>query len=226
MKELEFKIGYKFKKPELFTASMLHSSYVNENRKLKLQSNERPEFLGDSVLGFVVAKHLFTSFPDMPEGKMTKVRAELVCEQSLHKVAVSLDLGQYLKLGKGEENTGGRNRPSILADCVEALIAAIFLDGGIEVASNFIHKMLIDGVDIKGSVKNTDYKTEFQEYVQRKPSQLINYEIISEDGPDHCKTFTAQVKLNGNIVGEGSGNTKKEAEQSAARYALEGLQND
>ncbi len=224
MQEIEAKIGYKFKNQELFTASMRHSSYANEHRKSKMQSNERLEFLGDSVLGFVVARHLFATFPDMPEGKMTKMRAELVCEQSLHRVAVSLGLGKFLQLGKGEENTGGRSRPSILADCVEALIAAIYTDGGIDVAAKFIHKMLIDGVDIKAEVKNSDFKTEFQELIQRKPMQTIAYEIVSETGPDHCKIFTSHVKLNGKVVGIGEGNTKKEAEQSAAKHALEGLQ--
>lgn len=223
MKELEKKLGYAFGDQALLSKAMIHSSYANENRQLALECNERLEFLGDSVLGLVVARHLFTCCPDMPEGRMTRLRAELVCEQSLYGVAQKLGLGQYLMLGKGEELTGGRERQSILADCVEALIAAMYLDGGMDVASSFIHRMILDGFDPKAHGRTGDYKTELQELVQRKSGQVLAYEMIGQSGPDHCKTFTAQVALNGVPIGQGEGHSKKEAEQAAACRALQEL---
>ena len=223
MQEIEKKIEYNFQSRELLFTAMIHSSYANENRNLGMQCNERLEFLGDSVLGLVVARHLFTQCPDMPEGRMTRMRAELVCEQSLFGVAQRLELGEYIMLGKGEELTGGRERQSILADCVEALIAAIYLDGGMDIASAFIHRMILDGFDHKKNGKTGDYKTELQELIQRKNGQILAYEMAGESGPDHCKTFTARVTLNGVSIGEGAGHSKKEAEQSAAKCALEEL---
>ncbi|MGE4353112.1 MAG: ribonuclease III [Oscillospiraceae bacterium] len=223
MQEIEEKIEYKFHNREYLSTAMIHSSYANENRHLGLECNERLEFLGDSVLGLVVARHLFIQCPDMPEGRMTRLRAELVCEQSLFGVAQRLELGRYLMLGKGEEMTGGRERQSILADCVEALIAAMYLDGGMDIASAFIHKMILDGFDPKQHGKTGDFKTELQELVQRKNGQMLAYEMVGETGPDHCKTFTSRVTLNGGTIGEGSGHSKKEAEQSAAKCALEAL---
>lgn len=224
MQDYEKNIGYEFKNKELFLAAMNHSSYANENRNRKMESNERLEFLGDSILGFVVARHLYTTCTGLAEGKMTRARAELVCEQSLHALAQKLDLGSYLKLGKGEELTGGRERPSILADCTEALIAAIYLDGGIDVASDFIHRMILTESCAVMTEKNTDFKTELQERVQQKAGQTLSYEQVSAIGPDHQKVFTFRVKLNGTPIGEGEGRSKKEAEQAAARTALEEMQ--
>lgn len=224
MQEFERKIGYVFQDRSLFLAAMNHSSFANENRNRKMQSNERLEFLGDSILGFVVARHLYLTCPDLPEGKMTRLRAELVCEQNLHSIAQKLELGKFLKLGKGEELTGGRERPSILADCTESLIAAMYLDGGIDVASDFIHRMILKDFSDKLVGKNTDYKTELQELVQRKVGQVLSYEQISATGPDHLKIFKFRVKLNGEEIGIGEGRSKKEAEQAAACHALEELQ--
>ena len=223
MNQLEKKLGYEFKDKALIQNAMVHSSYANENRQLGLQCNERLEFLGDSVLGLVVAKHLFLTCPDMPEGRMTRLRAELVCEQSLFGVAQKLELGTYLLLGKGEELTGGRNRQSILADCVEALIAALYLDGGFDVASDFIHRNILDGFEPQKHGRTGDHKTELQELIQRKSGQVLTYEMIGATGPDHCKVFTARVSLNGVPIGEGEGHSKKEAEQAAACKALEEL---
>ena len=222
MKELEKKLNYTFKNSELLKNALTHSSYANENRAEGISSNERLEFLGDSVLGFVTAKHLYSMQPTLSEGKMTRLRAELVCEQSLHGVALDLDLGRYLRMGHGEEKNGGRTRPSILADAVEAVIAAMFLDGGIAAPESFIERMILSPESIEAH-HAADYKTELQELVQRRSNQHISYELIGESGPDHCKTFTFQVCVNGLPVGEGSGRTKKEAEQQAAGRALEAM---
>lgn len=221
MDELEKKVGYQFKDRELLNTALSHSSYANENRGSVHESNERLEFLGDAVLGQVVATHLYLSYPDMPEGQMTRLRAELVCEQSLHSVAMKLGLGSYLRLGRGEENSGGRQRTSILADCVEALIAAMYLDGGLEAAKSFIESYILQGEVSKTEHPLSDYKTALQELVQRKPDQVLVYEPVSDSGPDHRKTFTVRVLLNGSPIGEGSGHTKKEAEQLAAKSGIE-----
>lgn len=222
MKELERKIGYEFKNPELLKNALTHSSYANENRNEGMSSNERLEFLGDSVLGFVTAKHLYSMQPELPEGKMTRLRAELVCEHSLYGVAQDLELGNYLRMGHGEERNGGRQRPSILADAVEAVIAAMFIDGGIEPPEKFIKSMILSPESIEAH-HASDYKTELQELVQRKPGQALVYIPAGESGPDHDKVFAAKVSLNGTVIGEGSGRTKKEAEQMAARAALKEL---
>jgi len=222
VKELERKIGYEFKNPELLKNALTHSSYANENRNEGMSSNERLEFLGDSVLGFVTAKHLYSMRPELPEGKMTRLRAELVCEHSLYGVAQDLELGSYLRMGHGEERNGGRQRPSILADAVEAVIAAMFIDGGIEPPEKFIKSMILSPESIEAH-HASDYKTELQELVQRKPGQALVYIPAGETGPDHDKVFAAKVSLNGIVIGEGSGRTKKEAEQMAARAALKEL---
>ena len=223
MRELEKKLGYEFKDRALLERAMVHSSYANENRQLGLECNERLEFLGDSVLGLAVARHLFLSFPGMPEGRMTRLRAELVCEQSLYSVAQRLGLGKYLMLGRGEEMTGGRERQSILADCVEAVIAAMYLDGGMDIATEFISRMILADLDPGAHAASGDHKTELQELIQRHSGQVLAYELVGESGPDHCKTFTARVTLNGVAIGEGEGRSKKEAEQAAACRALEEL---
>ena len=222
MKELERKLNYCFKNSELLKNALTHSSYANENRAEGCSSNERLEFLGDSVLGFVTAKHLYSMQPPLSEGKMTRLRAELVCEQSLYGVALDLDLGRYLRMGHGEEKNGGRSRTSILADAVEAVIAAMFLDGGIEAPESFIKRMILSPESIEAH-HAADYKTELQELVQQKSGQVLSYAPIGESGPDHAKVFSASVSLNGEVVGEGSGRTKKEAEQAAACQALKKL---
>ena len=221
MQALETRLGYTFHDRSLLENALMHSSYANERRAAGCVSNERLEFLGDSVLGMVTAEKLYKLFPELPEGKLSRLRAELVCEQSLHAVALGLGLGDYLLLGKGETHTGGRERPSILADAVEAIIAAMYLDGGIEVARTFILTKVLAGIDAGVIHHVTDYKTELQELVQRKPNQHIEYRLTGESGPDHDKRFTMAVYLNGTEIGSGVGRSKKEAEQAAAKAALE-----
>lgn len=223
MTALEERLGHSFRNRALLETAVTHSSYANENRASGIVCNERLEFLGDSVLGVTVADFLYRHFPDMPEGRMTRLRAELVCEQSLHRVALELHLGDYLRLGKGEEHNGGRERASILSDAVEAVIAAMYLDAGMETAAGFIHRCLLDDVRTIETPSFTDYKTALQELVQRQSGQVLSYELVGEEGPDHAKTFRMQVRLNGEPVGLGTGRTKKEAEQTAAASALEAL---
>ena len=223
MTALEERLGYSFRNRALLETALTHSSYANENRASGIVCNERLEFLGDSVLGVTVADFLYRHFPDMPEGRMTRLRAELVCEQSLHRVALELHLGDYLRLGKGEEHNGGRKRASILSDAVEAVIAAMYLDAGMETAAEFIHRCLLDDVRAIETPTFTDYKTSLQELVQRHSGQVLSYELVGEEGPDHAKTFRVQVCLNGDPIGRGTGRTKKEAEQAAAANALEAL---
>ena len=223
MDSLEKKLGHVFRDRALLATALTHSSYANENRG-RGECNERLEFLGDSVLGMVVADALYRRFPELPEGRMTRLRAQLVCEESLHRVASELGLGEYVRLGRGEEHTGGRRRTSILADAVEAVIAAMYLDGGLETAKAFIERQILSALDGAGPVMRVeDCKTELQELVQKKSGQSLSYELLGESGPDHDKTFTSQVSLNGRPIGSGSGRTKKEAEQAAARAALEAL---
>lgn len=224
MRELERKLNYTFRDPALLAEALSHSSYANEHRAEKLNSNERLEFLGDSVLGFVTAEFLFAKHPDMPEGDLTRIRAALVCEQSLYEVAQQLQLGQYLRLGRGEEAGGGRNRTSILADAMEAVFAAVYLDGGIGEASQLIHRVLLD-VEKESVVeeRRKDFKTALQELVQRQADQVLTYRMIGEQGPDHAKIFSAEVLLNGDRLGTGEGRSKKEAEQAAAKSALQVL---
>jgi len=217
--ELQEKLGYEFEDATLLGAALTHSSYANENRRAGAISNERLEFLGDSVLGMIVATLIYKSKQKLSEGQMTRLRAEIVCEKSLAALAVSFDLGEYLLLGRGEEKGGGRKRPSILADAVEAVLAAIYLDGGFRPVTRFIKRHLAPGID-KLTPENTDYKTLLQEIIQEKPGQTLAYHIINESGPDHMKTFTVEVLLNGNAIGSGIGKSKKDAEQTAAKSAL------
>lgn len=219
---LEFQriIGYTFKNDKLLYEALSHSSFANENKKTR-KSNERLEFLGDSVLSIVVSEYLFENFKHMPEGELTRIRASLVCEKSLHGFAKQIDLGTYIMLGKGEENTGGRERPSILADAFEAVIASIYLDGGIESARKYILGFIPENILAKGTVTFNDYKTILQEIVQQNPEEKVEYYLTNESGPDHDKAFTVQVKLNTNVIGEGIGKSKKQAEQMAAKEALE-----
>lgn len=222
MKELEEKLGYTFKDQELMLTALTHSSYANENREKGCRHYERLEFLGDSILGFVTAKHLYALKPELPEGKMTRLRAELVCEQSLYGVALELKLGDHMRMGHGEEKNGGRQRVSILADAVEALIAAMYLDGGIEPAERFIEGMILSPESIEAH-HAADYKSELQELIQQKNGQILEYAQTGEFGPDHDKVFAADVILNGKAIGSGKGRTKKEAEQAAACEALKKL---
>lgn len=224
MDALEANLGYTFHDRRLLENALMHSSYANEKRAHGCTSNERLEFLGDSVLGMVTATRLYKLYPDMPEGKMSRLRAELVCEQSLHAVALELELGDYIRLGHGEARNGGRERPSILADAVEAIIAAMYLDGGLEPARRFILDHILTGLADGQMHHVSDYKTDLQERVQRKQGQTLEYTLLSESGPDHSKTFTMNVLLNGKEIGQGSGRTKKEAEQAAAKCALEHME--
>ena len=208
MRTLEERLGYTFRDRKRLEGALYHSSYANEHRSLGIHSNERLEFLGDAVLG-------------LPEGDLTRIRAALVCEESLHEVAQSLDLGSYLKLGKGEEAGGGRQRASILADATESVFAAVYLDGGLEAARALIHRVLLDKereTDVEE--RRRDYKTELQELVQRRSNQTLQYELVSASGPDHAKVFTSRVLLNGQPIGKGQGHSKKEAEQAAAHAGL------
>ncbi len=224
MQELEKKLNYTFRDPALLEEALSHSSYANEHRAAHLRSNERLEFLGDSVLGFVTAEFLFLQHPDLPEGDLTRIRAALVCEQSLYEVAQKLDLGSYLKLGRGEESGGGRARTSILADATEAVFAAVYLDGGVSAASALIHRCLLEAErEEVVEERRRDYKTALQELVQRQADQVLAYRMVGEEGPDHAKTFMAEVLLNGERLGTGSGHSKKEAEQAAAKSALDVL---
>ena len=226
MNSLEKKLGYTFRDPQLLQSALYHSSYANEHREKKIQSNERLEFLGDAVLGLVTAEELYHRHPDLPEGDLTRIRAALVCEESLHEVALSLDLGSYLLLGRGEESGGGRERPSILADATESVFAAVYLDGGMEEARRIIHRVLLDKEREEAvEERRRDFKTELQELVQRRADQVLHYELVGSSGPDHAKVFRARVTINGVEAGSGTGHSKKEAEQSAARCALNALQN-
>ena len=220
MEALEQKLAHTFRDRDLLRTALTHSSYANEHH---CQSNERLEFVGDSVLGLVAATQLYVRFPDMPEGRMTKLRSELVCEQSLWEAADRLELGRWLLLGRGEEGSGGRERHSILADCVEAVIAAMYLDGGFAPAEAFIRTHILAKLDQGEAALMQDWKTELQELIQRRPGRSLSYEMTGESGPDHAKRFAAAVRMNGALLGAGEGRSKKEAEQAAAHAALEAL---
>lgn len=219
MNTLEAKLGYAFKDRSLLERALTHSSYANENRSKGYESNERLEFLGDSVLGMVVADYLFRTRSDWPEGELTRFRASLVCEENLVNVAHELDLGSYLLLGKGEEAGGGRNRSSIIADAVEAVLAAVYLDGGISQSRQIIQRFILDRIGTREAC-NQDYKTALQELIQRQGAQTISYHLLGSEGPDHNKTFFMEVQLNGKPIGQGQGRSKKEAEQMAAKAAI------
>lgn len=219
MKKLEEAIGYTFKNSKLLQRAMSHSSYANEMR-LHEGSNERLEFLGDAVLSIVVSDYIFKHFSHLPEGELTKLRASLVCEKSLYGFSRQLGLGDYLLLGKGEQQNGGRERPSILADAFEALLAAIYLDGGMEQARQFVLRFVKPELH-GGPEAFKDYKTALQEIIQQNPEELLQYVLVDESGPDHDKSFTVEVRLNSNVIGVGKGHSKKAAEQAAASQALE-----
>ena len=220
MKQLEETLRYHFRDPSLLQTALTHSSYVNEHPREQAACYERLEFLGDAILGLTAAELLYRWDPELPEGRMTRIRAELVCEESLCRTAQKLGLGRFMRLGKGEELNHGRERPSILADMVESLIAAVWLDGGKEEAVNFIRQFVLQDASEYIRSRSTDNKTRLQELVQQQPGSSIRYEILGESGPDHDKRFFCCVYVNGLYSGEGSGRTKKEAEQAAAGDAL------
>ena len=219
LSEFENVIGYSFKDRSLLFEALSHSSFANES-KHRYRSNERLEFLGDSVLSIVVSDYIFENYKDIPEGELTKIRATLVCEKALHEFGGMIRLGEFIMLGKGEELAGGRERPSIIADAFEAVIAAIYLDGGIEAARKHILRFMPE--DVLGAVTKAydDYKTILQEIVQKNPEERIEYRLVGESGPDHNKQFTVSVLLNSNVIGSGKAHSKKAAEQLAAREAL------
>jgi ribonuclease-3 len=218
MEKLEQRLGYTFTDQQYLATALTHSSYANE--RAGQHSNERLEFLGDAVLGFCSAKTIYRLFPDMPEGEMTRLRSELVCEVALHQVAVALGLGAYIRLGKNEECNGGRDRVSILADAVEAIIAAIYLDGGLTPAEKFIEERILKDIRAGHRPVRTDYKTQLQELLQKEGGAAPVYSIVGESGPDHNKTFVARVLLHEGAHADGVGKSKKEAEQAAAKAAL------
>lgn len=219
--KVEESIGYKFKNKDLLINALTHTSYAHENNK---ESNEKLEFLGDSILEFVSSKYIYNKYPNLQEGEMTKVRATVVCEESLYKIAKLHGFGEFLFLGRSEVKTGGKNRPAILADSVEAVIAAIYLDGGLQEVDKFIIENLDKEIEkATKHVGDKDYKTVLQEKLQEHGEVKIEYEIINETGPDHDKYFEAQVKCNGKILAQGKGKSKKEAHMHAAKKALENL---
>ena len=222
IKDLEAAIGYRFQNIQLLQNALTHSSYANERWHNSLLSNERLEFLGDSVLGMLVAEYLYHNFPNRPEGELTRMRADMVCEQTLAAAANRIGLGSHLLLGHGEEQGGGRNRNSILADAMESVIAACFLDGGMEAALKVVQQFILVEVPVN-KLHNADYKTKLQELVQQKKNQILSYKLVGQSGPDHDKQFDVEVSLNGQVVGSGSGSSKKRAEQMAARSAIEKL---
>ena len=220
--QLQQALCYRFRDPSLLRNALTHSSYANENKSLGVQCNERLEFLGDSVLGFVVANELYRRFPDRPEGEMTRMRADMVCETTLAQAAESIGLGEELLLGHGEGQGGGRTRPSILADAMESVIAAAYLDGGIPAAQGIIARLILCVIP-EQQLRNADWKTMLQELVQQHRGQILAYRLTGESGPDHDKHFSVEVLLNGERVGAGEGSSKKRAEQDAARSAIENL---
>lgn len=222
LEELEAGLGYTFRDKSILENALTHSSYANENRAQGLKDNERLEFLGDSILGFVVADYLYRNFPDRPEGELTRIRADLVCEKNLARAAATIQLGSFLLLGHGEEHGGGRRRDSIVSDAMESVIAASYMDGGFDAAKEIIDRLILSDVSA-GKPHNYDYKTVLQELVQRKKDQVLQYVLTGQTGPDHNKSFEIDVLLNGTPCGHGTGSSKKRAEQAAAAAAIAAL---
>ncbi len=218
LEEFQTIIGYQFQKPGLLRQALIHSSYANEKHMKKHSDNERLEFLGDAVLEVVSSEFLYSSYPELSEGDLTKLRASLVCEPTLAGCTPQLRLGEFISLGRGEELTGGRKRKSILSDALEAVIGAIYLDGGFTNAKEFILKFIL--TDIEHKKLFYDSKTILQEFVQGNYDELLNYRLLEESGPDHNKSFTVEVRIGDKPIGTGSGHTKKAAEQEAAYQAL------
>lgn len=220
MNDFQEVINYKFNNTSLLDEALTHSSYANEQHK-KIRHNERLEFLGDAVLSIVVSDYIFNNCPEFPEGQLTKLRAYLVCEKALYEFAKKINLGSYIKLSHGEKRNGGDNRPSILSDAFEAIIAAIYLDGGLDNARKFILGFVIPEIENYNSKPQNDYKTQLQEIIQQNPNEHIEYVVVDSSGPDHDKHFKVEVRIDNNVIGRGGGRSKKEAEQQAAREALE-----
>lgn len=218
LEQLEEIIGYRYKNRELLQEALTHSSFANEQKINKSRDYERLEFLGDAVLELISSEFLFRAHPDMPEGKLTRTRASMVCEPALAYCAKDLELNQYIRLGKGEEMTGGRNRDSIISDAMEAVIGSLYLDGGFEAAHAFIHKFILS--DLENKILFYDAKTVLQEIVQETPQGSLHYELLKEEGPDHNKCFWVEAFVNGKAISKGSGKTKKAAEQQAAYEAI------
>lgn len=223
LSELEKRIGYHFKNDALLKKAMVHSSYANEttSKNPAIDCNERMEFLGDSVLSVIVSTYLFQHLPDLPEGNLSKLRSFTVCEKALAEYAGAIGLGEFLRLGKGEDNNGGRERPSITSDAFEALIAAIYLDSGLEEARKFVLRFAVPQIDHLLSEQITeDYKTALQQIVQQEQGEKLEYVLVGEEGPAHQRSFTMEARLNRNVIGRGTGSSKREAEQRAAKEAL------
>ena len=218
LNELEQKIGYRFSDFSYLEHAMRHSSYCNEQKMARFMNNERLEFLGDAVLELVTSEFLYLNYPKMPEGEATRKRASMVCEQTLALCAKEIDLGSYLYLGKGEDHTGGRERASVISDALEALIGAIYLDGGFTSAKEFVERFILNGIEEKQLF--FDSKTIFQEMMQSITTEPIHYKMVGEEGPDHCKTFTVELFVGDQSAGIGSGKSKKAAEQAAAYDAI------
>lgn len=224
LEELERCLDYHFKDPALLQQAITHKSYLNEARERFQKDNERFEFLGDAVLDLVISQDLLLNYPDTPEGELSKMKARIVSETALAKVARRLEIGRYLLLGRGEEITQGRTKPSLLANALEAILAAIYLDGGLDSARHVIQKIFkSEFEELLKTEAFTDYKTELQELCQRDYEILPTYTVLTESGPDHQKTFEVQISIKGGVYGRGIGRSKKEAEQQAAREALEKL---
>lgn len=219
LSEFEAVIGYTFTKKKLLFEALSHSSFANE-LKGHNSSNERLEFLGDSVLSIVVSDHLFRHFSHLPEGDLTKIRAALVCERALYGFSERIRLSEFIFLSRGEENSGGRHRPSIVSDAFEAVIAAIYLDGGIEAAREYVLGFIPKDLNRDTAKALQDHKTVLQEVIQQNPEEKVVYCVVSESGPEHNKEYVVNVLLNGAVIGKGSGHTKKQAEQQAAKEAL------
>lgn len=221
LKQLQQKLELAFQNRQLLKQAFTHASYVNEHRFSQYEDNERLEFLGDAVLELTVSEHLYRLFPDRPEGELTKLRAAIVCEPSLVKFAENLEFGKYVLLGKGEELTGGRTRPALLADVFESFIGALYLDQGLEAVTAFLHRHVFPNLTLDGKLSTGDFKTELQELTQHHGMGTLEYRIIEERGPAHEREFVAEVRMDGRPLGQGTGRSKKEAEQQAAAVALE-----
>ena len=227
LEEMQNRLNYQYKNTFLLEEALTHSSYANEHRNKNVKDNERLEFLGDAILDLVISEYLFKKYPQMPEGDLSKTRASIVCEGSLAKMSKMIGLGEYIFLGKGEELTGGRQRPSVLADGFEALVGSLFLDGGFERAKAFLVDTLIAEVEQMVTIETLykDYKTLLQEYIQKTSNEAILYEVVAEEGPDHDKCFHVEVYHDTICLGRGVGKSKKEAEQDAAKNALNNHKN-
>jgi ribonuclease III len=220
LQELLTTLGIQFRKPELLKQAFTHSSYVNEQRSSQLEDNERLEYLGDAVLELSVSEYLFRTYPHRTEGELTKIRASIVCEPSLMAFAEQLEFGSYMFLGKGEELTGGRTRPAMLADVFEAFIGALYLDQGLEAVRRFLQKVVFNELQDEAKLQVTDFKTQLQEYTQHHGMGVLEYRIVDERGPAHERQFVSEVRMEGAVLGQGLGRSKKEAEQQAAAQAL------